>query len=119
MTISMTFLASITCTADNRNDERGPKVSCYFVVRANVRHDFYQSPTDVTVSIYVKGYNTPSARENVKIDYHTHSVDVSLPALENVEAKSFILGPLAGAIAPGDCSERVLGTKVGYSTDGS
>lgn len=116
MTISMTFLASISCFADSSNDERGSEVSCEFVATANLRHDFYQSPTDVTISIYVKGYNTPSARENIKIDYHTHSVDVSLPALENVEAKSFTLGPLAGAIAPGDCSERVLGTKVGDST---
>lgn len=76
------------------------------------RNDFYQSPTDVTVSIYVKGYGASPARENVKVVYHTYSVDVSLPALENAEAKSFTLGPLAGAIAPGDCRERVLGTKV-------
>lgn len=64
------------------------------------------------MSIYVKGYGTPPARDQVKIDYHTHSVEVSLPPLDGVEAKSFKLEPLAGAIAPGECSERVLGTKV-------
>lgn len=86
--------------------------------QAKLRHDFYQSPTEVTVSIYVKGYGASPAREAVKVDYHTRSVEVSLPALDGTDAKSFTLGPLAGSIAPGECSERVLGTKVSYRLSG-
>jgi suppressor of G2 allele of SKP1 len=72
------------------------------------RHDFFQTPHNLTVSLYVKGYaGTP-----VSVCYHTHHVDVSLPAIPGADAAEFSVGPLAGAIIPGECSERVLGTKV-------
>ncbi|KLT38652.1 SGS-domain-containing protein [Cutaneotrichosporon oleaginosum] len=72
------------------------------------RHDFFQTPSSLTVSLYVKGYaGTP-----VSVCYHTHHIDVSLPAIPGSEAREFSLGPLAGAIIPGECSERVLSTKI-------
>jgi suppressor of G2 allele of SKP1 len=72
------------------------------------RHDFFQTPHNLTVSLYVKGYaGTP-----VSVCYHTHHVDVSLPAIPGADAAEFSVGPLAGAIIPGECSERVLGTKI-------
>ncbi|KAL1408769.1 hypothetical protein Q8F55_005582 [Vanrija albida] len=77
------------------------------------RYDFYQSPVDLTVSLYIKGYGTSPAREQVKVDYYTNRVEVSLPPLSGEETgKRFELGPLVGLIVPGECSERVLGTKI-------
>lgn len=75
------------------------------------RHDFFQTPQNLTVSLYVKGY----AGHPVSVSYHTHRVDVSLPAIPGADANSFSVGPLAGAIVPGECSERILGTKVSPS----
>ncbi|BEI79934.1 hypothetical protein CcaverHIS002_0104630 [Cutaneotrichosporon cavernicola] len=72
------------------------------------RHDFFQTPQNLTVSLYIKGYaGTP-----VNVSYHTHHVDVSLPAIPGSEAAEFSVGPLAGAIIPAECSERVLSTKI-------
>lgn len=72
------------------------------------RHDFFQTPQNLTVSLYLKGY----AGHPVSVSYHTHRVDVSLPAIPGSDATNISVGPLAGAIIPGECSERVLGTKV-------
>lgn len=72
------------------------------------RHDFFQTPQYLTVSLYLKGY----AGHPVSVSYHTHRVDVSLPAIPGADDRSFSVGPLAGAIIPGECTERVLGTKV-------
>lgn len=84
-------------------------------MRANVlysayfaSYDFYQTPSHITVALYIKGY----AGTDVRVDYHTRSVEVVLPEREDVPAGKFTLGPLAGHIAPGESSERVLGTKV-------
>lgn len=80
----------------------------------HTRYDFYQSPVDLTVSLYIKGYGVSPAREQVKVHYFTNRVEVVLPPLNGEDAgKRFELGPLVGSIVPGECSERVLGTKVG------
>ncbi|WOO82459.1 Protein SGT1 B [Vanrija pseudolonga] len=77
------------------------------------RYDFYQSPVDLTVSLYIKGYGASPAREQVKVHYFTNRVEVVLPPLNGEDAgKRFELGPLVGSIVPGECSERVLGTKI-------
>ncbi|TXT10776.1 hypothetical protein VHUM_02281 [Vanrija humicola] len=74
----------------------------------------------MTVSLYIKGYGTSPAREQVKVHYFTNRVEVILPPLSGEDAgKRFELGPLVGSIVPGECSERVLGTKVGSRTPSS
>lgn len=69
------------------------------------RHDYFQTPTHITLSLYIKGY----AERPVAVEYNTHSVAVTLPDGDG----GFVVGPLAGGIVPDKCESRVMGTKVG------
>lgn len=72
------------------------------------RHDFFQTPTHITLSLYIKGY----AGTSVVPSYSMHSVQITLPDTDS-PGGTFSIGPLAGGIIPDRSEMRVLGTKVG------
>jgi len=93
-------------------------------VKLTLRHDFYQTDTDVIVSLYIKGYaelkdKVDIAFEAVKVGWcHMAFADVqvsiSLPNLtEEGQTRQFALEPLHAAINPDKSSARVLSSKVG------
>ncbi|WVQ76971.1 hypothetical protein IAR50_006650 [Cryptococcus sp. DSM 104548] len=76
------------------------------------RYDFYQTPSELILAIYLKGYD--KVKNDVKVDFATTSITITLPPLPSApspESQSFTLSPLASSLAPGS-SFRVLGTKL-------
>ncbi|OCF45303.1 hypothetical protein I317_00826 [Kwoniella heveanensis CBS 569] len=81
-------------------------------------YDFYQTPTHLTLSVYVKGYAAEGVKDQVDVKLDESSITMSLPALSNgavgaaAGARSFTLGPLYSTIVPGESTTRVLNTKI-------
>ncbi|ODN78031.1 hypothetical protein L202_05114 [Cryptococcus amylolentus CBS 6039] len=76
------------------------------------RYDFYQTPSELILAIYLKGYD--KVKDDVKVDFETTSIKITLPPLPSgpsPETQSLTLSPLASELAPGS-SFRVLGTKL-------
>lgn len=68
--------------------------------------DFYQSLDYVTLSIYAKGYK----QDDVTVEFGNQTLHVSI---RNKEGKQQVIDiDLFGAIVPGACSYKVLGTKI-------
>ena len=42
--------------------------------RGLCRYDFYQNPTHLTLSIYIKGYGDAGVKEGVKVDFEVNKV---------------------------------------------
>ena len=74
-----------------------------------VRHDWYQTPTDVYVSVMLKKVQ----REDVSVEFgrQSLSVDVQLPGAGAGRSYTLELD-LAGLIVPDQCSWQVFATKI-------
>ncbi|OXG11314.1 hypothetical protein C366_06355 [Cryptococcus neoformans Tu401-1] len=74
------------------------------------RYDFYQTPNELILALYIKGYD--KVRDEVKVEFGTDFVIITLPALApSAEEERITLQPLASALSPGS-TYRVLGTKI-------
>ncbi|GAW12364.1 hypothetical protein ANO14919_017300 [Xylariales sp. No.14919] len=83
-----------------------------------VRHDFYQTPTTIIASFFLKKID--SARAAVK--FNTKSLDLDLPTNEPAPKRYKTSVPLFGEIDPQKSTFKILGTKleVGlYKVDGT
>jgi hypothetical protein len=70
------------------------------------RNDFYQTPTVVNVSLYLKKID----KDNARVSFSPSSVDLDLPTTDNKRYKDTL--PLFAAIDPDKSQFRVLGTKL-------
>ncbi|EXJ60828.1 hypothetical protein A1O7_04981 [Cladophialophora yegresii CBS 114405] len=74
-----------------------------------LRHEWYQSPQTVTVTLYVKAV----PKDKCEIDIHEDSVHISFPLPSNPSSTySFVLDPLFALIDPSQSRGAVLSTKV-------
>lgn len=74
------------------------------------RYDFYQTPNELILALYVKGYD--KLKDAVKVEFGTDYVIITLPALaSSTEEQCITLRPLASTLSPGS-TYRVLGTKI-------
>ncbi|EAW07695.1 CORD and CS domain protein [Aspergillus clavatus NRRL 1] len=71
-----------------------------------VRNDFYQTPSTVNVSLYLKKID----KDNAKVNFAPTSVEFDLPTTDNKRYKDTY--PLFAPIDPEQSSFRVLGTKL-------
>ncbi|WFD30027.1 Cochaperone protein [Malassezia sp. CBS 17886] len=78
-----------------------------------IRHDFFQTATQVTVSLYAKGVQPDDVTAATTAD----SLRVTIAAREGAAAESLTLSPLAGSIVPGSECVQVLRTKVDVTLD--
>ncbi|AAW46894.1 hypothetical protein CNBM2140 [Cryptococcus deneoformans B-3501A] len=75
------------------------------------RYDFYQTPNELILALYIKGYD--KLKDDVKVEFGTDSVIINLPALApSTEEQRIALKPLASTLSPGSSTYRVLGTKI-------
>lgn len=70
------------------------------------RNDFYQTPTSVNVSLYLKKID----KANAKVDFSSTSIDFNLPTTDNKRFQDTY--PLFAPIDPERSQFRVLGTKL-------
>ncbi|KAL2043290.1 hypothetical protein N7G274_003596 [Stereocaulon virgatum] len=71
------------------------------------RHDFYQTPTSVIASLYLKKID----KERAKVDFSsTSAVKLDLPTADNKRYQTDI--PLFGRIDPEKSKSKILGTKL-------
>lgn len=70
------------------------------------RNDFYQTPTSVTVSLYLKKID----KNNAKVKFSPTSIDFNLPTSDNKRFKDTY--PLFAPIDPEKSQFRVMGTKL-------
>ncbi|KAL7419200.1 Cochaperone protein [Cryptotrichosporon argae] len=73
------------------------------------RHDHYQTPSHLIVSLYAKGLDARAA--DVRVVFERQQVTVTLPAIPGAETATIVF-PLAGPIAADESTYRVLSTKV-------
>ncbi|KAI9857751.1 MAG: hypothetical protein M1824_004707 [Vezdaea acicularis] len=74
-----------------------------------VRHEWYQTPTDVVISLFVKGVS----KEKTSIDIQANSLSVNFPLPSNTSTDyDFTLTPLAHPIDPTASTSKVLSTKI-------
>ncbi|KAL1319445.1 hypothetical protein HN51_071733 [Arachis hypogaea] len=76
------------------------------VVKSKYRHEFYQKPNEVVVTVFAKGI----PRENVTVDFGEQILSVSI----NVPGEDpYVFQPrLFGKIIPSRCRYEVLSTKI-------
>ncbi|EWC47477.1 hypothetical protein DRE_00445 [Drechslerella stenobrocha 248] len=74
-----------------------------------IRHEWYQTNTSVTVSLFVKG--VPKDEAHVELDDSSLSITFPLPTGSDF---SFTLDPLAHPINPSTSTHKILGTKVDF-----
>ncbi|KAJ5794694.1 hypothetical protein N7457_001293 [Penicillium paradoxum] len=72
-----------------------------------VRHEWYQSPNSVVVTLYVKGI----AKDSVAIDLKEDSVSLQFP-LPSGSEYDYTLDPLYANINPSESKVSVMGTKI-------
>ena len=72
----------------------------------NRRNDFYQTYSDVIVSIFSKKVD----KERAMVEFTEQELKVDLPMPDSKRYKMSF--PLYGPISPGECSFMVLATKV-------
>ncbi|WWD17630.1 hypothetical protein CI109_102071 [Kwoniella shandongensis] len=77
------------------------------------RYDFYQTPEQLIVAVYVKGYGGPEIKDRVKVDFQPQAAIIDLPPLnDESETKRISLEPLWSHIVPERSTIRVLSTKI-------
>ncbi|CAD6588897.1 MAG: hypothetical protein TREMPRED_005196 [Tremellales sp. Tagirdzhanova-0007] len=80
------------------------------------RHDYYQTPQQIILSIYVKGYGAAGIKEAVRLDIKVDRLTIHLPPLSSdpstTSPTELILAPLYGTINPDGCSLRALSSKL-------
>lgn len=82
-----------------------------------VRHDFYQTGEKVTASLYLKKID--KEKSTVEFSEGGREVKLDLKTSDGKQYKQDV--PLFGQVVPGNCSFRILGTKLELSlakTDG-
>ncbi|XP_075220812.1 suppressor of G2 allele of skp1 [Lycorma delicatula] len=72
----------------------------------NIKHDWYQTETHVTITILAKSVKP----ENVSVNFNEHSLDVI--ARLNEESTYSLHLDLAHAVLPPQCSFKVLSSKI-------
>ncbi|PYI00261.1 chord-domain-containing protein [Aspergillus sclerotiicarbonarius CBS 121057] len=72
----------------------------------SVRNDFYQTPSSVNVSLYLKKIN----KESAKVEFTATSIELDLPTTDNKRYKDIY--QLFAPIDPEKSQFRVLGTKL-------
>ncbi|KIW68281.1 hypothetical protein PV04_04238 [Phialophora macrospora] len=78
-------------------------------IPTKIRHEWYQSPQTVTVTLYVKAV----PKDKCEIDIQEDSVHISFPLPSNpTSTYSFVLDPLSAPIDPSQSRGAVLSTKV-------
>ncbi|KAI9892246.1 MAG: hypothetical protein M1814_001705 [Vezdaea aestivalis] len=77
----------------------------------NIRHDWYQSVTEVNISIYAKGI-PPDA---TTVNFTPTSLSVSWPLETQGSDYVFELDPLFGQVKPTNSNFKVYGTKIGIN----
>jgi hypothetical protein len=70
------------------------------------RNDFYQTPSTVNVSLYLKKID----KDNAKVTFSSTSVEFDLPTTDNKRYKDTY--PLFAPIHPEQSSFKVMGTKL-------
>ncbi|WRT64398.1 uncharacterized protein IL334_001330 [Kwoniella shivajii] len=78
-------------------------------------HDFYQDPTSITLSVYIKGYGGESVKKDVKVIIEERKITINLPSLSagnGIESREIIFEPLYDLINPDQSTFRVLNTKI-------
>lgn len=72
------------------------------------RHDFYQTPTTVITSFFLKKIN----KEAAKVEFGSSEVILDLPTTDNPPKRYKAVVPLFGAIDPGASTSKIMGTKL-------
>ncbi|KAF3920118.1 hypothetical protein AA313_de0202124 [Arthrobotrys entomopaga] len=75
-----------------------------------IRHEWYQTNTSVTVSLFVKGV----PKDEATVELEERSLSITFP-LANGSDFSFTLDPLAHPIKPSESTFKILGTKVEFN----
>jgi hypothetical protein len=83
-------------------DEKGSLFSLFH------RHDFYQTPTSVIASLFLKKIN----KETAKIEFHSKSLAVDLATTDSPPKRYKAEIPLYGFIDTDKSACKVLGTKL-------
>ncbi|KAL7754457.1 Cochaperone protein [Sorochytrium milnesiophthora] len=78
-----------------------------------VRYEWFQSPTDVVVSVFIKGLNKQPHVDKVRIDFSPRTLSVTCPLPTSSAGSEYSLElDLAHAIDPSQSSFEVLSTKI-------
>lgn len=72
------------------------------------RHDFYQTPTTVIASFFLKKIN----KENAKIDFASQELILDLPTSDNPPKRYKSSVPLFGKIDTTTSKYKIMGTKL-------
>jgi len=72
------------------------------------RHDFYQTPTTVIASFFLKKIN----KEKAKVDFASHELSLDLVTSDSPAKRYKTVVPLFGAIDPAASTSKVMGTKL-------
>lgn len=76
---------------------------------AKIRHEWYQSSTAITLTIYAKNVS----KDQAEIEINADSVHISFPQPQNPSTTyNFSVDPLFALIDPSQSSSKVMGTKV-------
>ncbi|WVQ61922.1 uncharacterized protein L199_000055 [Kwoniella botswanensis] len=78
-------------------------------------HDYYQSLTHLTLSVYMKGYGVEGIKDNVKVEFDTRKITINLPPLPSgpgAEGRTISFEPLFDEIGTEGSTYRVLNTKI-------
>lgn len=72
------------------------------------RHDFYQTPTTVIASFFLKKIN----KENAKVDFASQELLLDLTTSDNPPKRYKATVPLFGQIDPATSKFKIMGTKL-------
>jgi hypothetical protein len=78
------------------------------VLMSIYRHDFYQTPTTVIASFFLKKIN----KENAKVDFATNDLSLDLVTTDPTPKRYKAVVPLFGSIDPEKSSSKIMGTKL-------
>jgi len=77
-------------------------------VLETIRHDFYQTPTTVIASFFLKKINKGVA----KVEFSPNELSLDLPTTDASPKRYKAVVPLFGAINPSASTFKILGTKL-------
>ncbi|ORX37450.1 SGS domain-domain-containing protein [Kockovaella imperatae] len=80
------------------------------------RYDFYQTPLQLILSLYVKGYGAADVSDKVDVVFREREIIIDLPALGGAntdqQQQRITLKPLSASILPDQSTSRVLSSKI-------
>jgi len=77
-------------------------------VLETVRHDFYQTPSTVIASFFLKKIN----KETAKVDFSPTELSLDLVTTDNPPKRYKTVVPLFGPIDPAASTSKIMGTKL-------